>query len=87
MTDSTSDSTTDSTADSTTDIIMSGTQTPASSVNSDTLLNIDPRLLTDQVEVENEEARLITCLAVCTETVPLSGPVGAQTTDTVLKDQ
>ena len=47
MTDSASDSTTDSTADSTTDIIMSGTQTPASSVDSDALLNIDPRLLTD----------------------------------------
>jgi hypothetical protein len=43
-TDSASDSTTGSTADSTTDATMSGTQTPASSVDSDALLNIDPRL-------------------------------------------
>ena len=39
------DSTTDSTIDSMADVTMSGTQTPASSVDSDVLLNIDPRLL------------------------------------------
>jgi hypothetical protein len=53
-TDSLLDSTTDSTVDLTTDITMSGTQTPASSVDSDILLRIDPRLLTGQVEVGND---------------------------------
>jgi len=77
-TDSASDSTTGSTADSTTDATVSGTQTPASSVDPDALLNIDPRLSTDQVEVENEETRLSICLAVHIETVPLLGPSGAQ---------
>jgi hypothetical protein len=85
-TDSASDSTTGSTADSTTDATMLGTQTPASSVDSNALLNIDPRLLTDQVEIENE-ARLSTCLAVRTETVPLLGPSGTQTTEKVPEDR
>lgn len=47
-TDSTSDSATDVITDATTDVTMSGTQTPPSSVGSDILHRIDPRLLTDQ---------------------------------------
>lgn len=41
----------DSTTDSATDVTMSGIQNPASSVGSDALLDIDPRLLTDQTEI------------------------------------
>jgi hypothetical protein len=72
ITDSSSDSTTDSTADSTTDIIMSKTQTPISSIDSDTLLNINPRLLTDRAKIE---------------IVRLFWPVSTQTTDMCLRNR
>lgn len=49
---------TDVTTDAATDVTMSGTQTPASSVDSDILLRIDPRLLTGEVEVEERERKI-----------------------------
>lgn len=82
------DLTTDSTTDSTTDVTMSGPQTPVSSVDSDVLLSIDPRLLTDQVEVEkSEEARTGTCLAVRAKIVSPHESFGVESTDKDLENQ
>jgi hypothetical protein len=48
----------DVTTDAATDVTMSGTQTPASSVDSDILLRINLRLLIGEVEVEERERKI-----------------------------
>jgi hypothetical protein len=61
---------------------MSGYQTPASFVDADPILHIDPRLLTDQVEVKNGSARFSPYPAIL-----LHGSFGVQEIDKILKDR
>ena len=48
----------DMTTDTATDITIFSTQTPASSVDFDIFLRINPRLLTSEVEVEEQERKI-----------------------------
>ncbi len=87
-TDSITDSTTDKTIDETTNETMSDIQTSASSVDSDVLLNINPRLLADQVETEkSEEARISIYLTIRAKIVPLHESFGMESTDKDLENQ